>query len=333
MLELKVQCDCGQKYKFDIEPVEDRMSYTVNCPLCGLDGTAKASILLQEIISNQPVSIAPAPAAPPPPPPPISPAAPRLRIGGTSQSSAAPAADAPPPPIAPRPLPGGAGGKSRATTPASGGNFALGVTGAIVGGLVGMLLWYLIYQTTGLRLGILVLGIGALSGYGSKLLGRCHSQSMGLVTAGCALVFIFGAQYLKARSLWHVDATSIDQAYEEEMTEAKKMITEIPNGTDDEIRQHLIKEAASEGEKPTAGQITPEEIKLFRELSWQRMKDLSSGKPSKAEYVAERRKLEGEASDTMIGRIIFWVMALGIFNIFYIIAGTGLAYKIGIGEK
>ena len=29
MIELKVHCDCGQKYKFDVEPVNNQMPFTV----------------------------------------------------------------------------------------------------------------------------------------------------------------------------------------------------------------------------------------------------------------------------------------------------------------
>lgn len=56
-MEIKVQCDCGQKFKFDVEPVNGRMPFTVNCPVCGADGTARANVLLQQM---------------PPPPAPIS---------------------------------------------------------------------------------------------------------------------------------------------------------------------------------------------------------------------------------------------------------------------
>ena len=217
--------------------------------------------------------------------------------------------------------------------PVSTKQFALGVVGAIAGGLVGMIVWFMIYKFTGLRLGILALGVGALAGYGSKLLGRCHSTSMGLVTATCALLCIFGAQYMKAQSLWHSDQTQIEKDYQEELTETKKVMAEVPNGSDEEIRKYLMKENAAEGTKPAENQITGEEIKLFREMSWQKMKDLEGGKPTKEQFIQERRKLEGDIGDTLVAKIIFWVMALGIFNIVSIIAGTGLAYKIGIGEK
>ena len=47
-MELKIVCQCGQKYAFDIEPVNGRMPRTVNCPVCGADGTGTANRLLAE---------------------------------------------------------------------------------------------------------------------------------------------------------------------------------------------------------------------------------------------------------------------------------------------
>ena len=47
-MELKVVCQCGQKFKFDVEPVGGRMPFQVNCPVCGVDGTAVANQLLAE---------------------------------------------------------------------------------------------------------------------------------------------------------------------------------------------------------------------------------------------------------------------------------------------
>jgi hypothetical protein len=45
-MELKVVCGCGQKYKFDVEPVNGRMPFAVNCPVCGVDGTVAANAIL-----------------------------------------------------------------------------------------------------------------------------------------------------------------------------------------------------------------------------------------------------------------------------------------------
>jgi hypothetical protein len=45
-MDLKVVCQCGQKFKFDVEPVNGRMSFTVNCPVGNADGTAAANALI-----------------------------------------------------------------------------------------------------------------------------------------------------------------------------------------------------------------------------------------------------------------------------------------------
>ncbi len=43
MIPVKIQCGCGQRYAFDIEPVCGRMFAPVACPVCGADGTGAAN--------------------------------------------------------------------------------------------------------------------------------------------------------------------------------------------------------------------------------------------------------------------------------------------------
>lgn len=43
MIPVKIQCSCGQRYAFDIEPVCGRMGSSVTCPVCGADGTTAAN--------------------------------------------------------------------------------------------------------------------------------------------------------------------------------------------------------------------------------------------------------------------------------------------------
>jgi hypothetical protein len=43
MMPIKVQCGCGQRYAFDIEPFCGRMPFSVACPVCGADGTGAAN--------------------------------------------------------------------------------------------------------------------------------------------------------------------------------------------------------------------------------------------------------------------------------------------------
>jgi hypothetical protein len=49
-MTIKVQCPCGAKYSFEVEPVEGRMPFAVNCPTCKADGTQLAN----EQIAAQP---------------------------------------------------------------------------------------------------------------------------------------------------------------------------------------------------------------------------------------------------------------------------------------
>ncbi|MFO1487805.1 MAG: phospholipid scramblase-related protein [Verrucomicrobiota bacterium] len=82
-MEIKIQCGCGTKYKFDIEPVNGRMPVAVTCPGCGASGVTDAN---QQIAQQQGAS---APVAPPPPPP-APPVAGGLRIGTSTHAAPAP---------------------------------------------------------------------------------------------------------------------------------------------------------------------------------------------------------------------------------------------------
>ena len=46
LMEIKVECPCGQHYKFDVVPERGRMPVRVNCPSCGADGTDAANAFL-----------------------------------------------------------------------------------------------------------------------------------------------------------------------------------------------------------------------------------------------------------------------------------------------
>ncbi|MGA9776973.1 MAG: hypothetical protein ACLPRE_08715 [Limisphaerales bacterium] len=59
---VKIVCSCGQKYAFDVYPLNGRMPSPIKCPVCGLDSTAVAD----EIIA---IALKPPSSAVPPPPP------------------------------------------------------------------------------------------------------------------------------------------------------------------------------------------------------------------------------------------------------------------------
>ena len=56
-MEIKLGCGCGQKYKFDVEPLNGRMPFPVACPICGADGTETANYYLSQQFPSPPPAI------------------------------------------------------------------------------------------------------------------------------------------------------------------------------------------------------------------------------------------------------------------------------------
>jgi hypothetical protein len=59
MTSIKIECGCGQRYAFDVEPVNGLMPYAVACPICGADGTGAANEVIGQ--NMEPVAVAAAP--------------------------------------------------------------------------------------------------------------------------------------------------------------------------------------------------------------------------------------------------------------------------------
>lgn len=51
LIPIKIRCGCGQKYAFDVDPSGGRMAYSVQCPICGLDGTTIANQMIAQYLS------------------------------------------------------------------------------------------------------------------------------------------------------------------------------------------------------------------------------------------------------------------------------------------
>jgi hypothetical protein len=81
-LSVKIQCGCGQRYIFDVEPDNGHMPTTVACPVCGTDGTAAANAAIAQALAASPAPAptgslrlnVPASRSPVPPAPPVLPA-------------------------------------------------------------------------------------------------------------------------------------------------------------------------------------------------------------------------------------------------------------------
>jgi hypothetical protein len=188
-MELKVACDCGQRYKFDVEPVAGQMPFTVNCPVCGVDGTPAANQLLTQHFASAPAASA-APAAPAP-----------MAVGGLRINRPAPAA-APPPLFAnsagPLPL-SGAGAPSPIRPPMKTPvgapkefSLGLGILGAFLGSAVGGALVFGFYLWAQFRFPLTGTVIGVLAGMGARTLARGTDTVLGVIAGAFALVSVVG---------------------------------------------------------------------------------------------------------------------------------------------
>ena len=187
MIPIKVQCGCGQRYAFEVEPVNGLMATAVACPACGVDGTETANGMIALALTEQPAA-----SSPPPPPPPQPPTLTRLRPA-TLPPPRVPTAPAPPP-FTPPPL---ARPAPLAPPKATGEfNLGMGILGAVLGAGAGAGAMYGFYVGVGFRFPLLGVGIGVLTGYGAKLLYKGTDSTLGVAAGAIALVAVVGTLFL-----------------------------------------------------------------------------------------------------------------------------------------
>jgi hypothetical protein len=167
-MEIKITCDCGQKYVFDVEPEGGQMPVPVYCPACGADGTQSANEILAQVLPGQPVQPVLTTAAFPP----AATGAGSIRINLPAGAAAAPKAKA--------------SGEF---------NLGRGIGGALLGAGLGAGLMFGFFALVGFRFPLMGTGIGLLCGFGARLLGRADT-TLGVVSAAIALVANGGTLYL-----------------------------------------------------------------------------------------------------------------------------------------
>jgi hypothetical protein len=341
MIELKVQCDCGQRFKFDVEPMSGQMPFNVACPICGRDGTNQANQLLAQsaappragapFVARVVGSSRPAAAAAPAP------------VGMLLEEPAAGASTAiappPPPPALPvsRPHHARLAQADSGAAPAPKPSFGLGLLGAAAGTLVGSLVYFALFNYTGFQFKLIAVGVGYLSGMGAEWLGRKEgSKELGMLAATFALIGIVAAQYFTARNWWMSETQEDTESYyEESVAEARRVVAAIPNGTDQEIRLFLAKEDTEPGEKPDVSSITAEEVRDFQEQELPGMRQLAGGKITKEQFekqlkneIAADGAGDEDTSDEDTFKAVFLLLLLSKFNLFSMAAAAGLAFKL-----
>ena len=198
-------------------------------------------------------------------------------------------------------------------------NFVLGTVGAIVAGFLGMLGWYFLIKVTGYSIGYAAWGVGLLAGGGARMLSGDGSQRLGIIAGVCALVAIIGGQFLYVKvEVDKVIGSTASSAYEARAAYAREAVNAR---TDDEIKALLIKH--EEIKQPTAN-----DIKEFREQELPNLKELSEGKPSKAEFEKAFRKFE----DSLSFKLMILKESFGVMTLLFLFLGVSSAYKIGASK-
>jgi hypothetical protein len=331
-MEVKVECSCGTRYKFDVEPVNGVMPVGVSCPSCGVDGTQSANAVIQHALAVQSASVgAPAVVAD----------RPRIRLnipapGGPQQPAAhEPLAAVAAPVGAPapvRPVPRTALGPAQPAAEAGKGRFGMGILGAVLGTLLGVGIWLGIFYATDLGsksfIKLFCIGVGITAGFGARLLSKDEgSHDLGYITAAIALVGIFAAQYTIAKEQTIGRYKKVVGAiYEEQVEYAKKALKVIPTGSDKEIREFLAKESVEDGERVKPAEISADDVQYFREKQLPELRELASGKKTKTEYNKEFGTEEIEENAGF--KLFLAIKGLGAFTFGAMIVALGTAFKI-----
>ena len=320
-MEVKVQCSCGTRYKFDVEPINDHMPGPVSCPTCGADGTAASNVIIQQAVNAQAATPSAANVQLPPA------QKPRVRLSLPARSEAAPAVPAPEPQAAPPPsrTPVMSAVPARALVAKEPG-VLLGVAGAIVGGFLGMVGWYFLIKATGFEIGYAAWGVGVLAGIGARILGHSGSNVLGVSAGVCALVAIVGGQFLAAKSTVNeIFDQAAKGAYESQLAYAKDALQAIPTGSDAEIQAFLAKQAGKQA--GGAERITDAEIQEFRLKELPKLRELASGKRGARDFDKQMQKVKA----SLVGDLLILKESLSLFTLLWVFLGVGSAYKIASG--
>jgi hypothetical protein len=332
-MELKVVCQCGQKFKFDVEPVNGQMPFTVNCPVCNADGTAAANALIAAQLAAAPPTV--------PPPPPIARISGGLRINRHAPEPAAAAA----PTVAandnPSPPPIGAfrqKAAAAAQNPPKKSSFGMGLLGGFIGALAGTIIYFLIFKFTGMRIKLLAIGVGALAGWLAELLGKGEgSKELGGITAVFVLAGVLGAQYFVALGWWNEGSQErlkeAQSAYSNAVVTAREVVKAVPTGSDVEVRAYLAKAENEDGGKVTPGTISGDDVKDFKDNQLPEFQGLATGQITKEQYEQKneiKTTVTKEEKDSEEGtfKAIFLLLLLSKANLFSLAAAAALAFKL-----
>lgn len=211
-------------------------------------------------------------------------------------------------------------------------SFALSLTGVMLGAIIGVVVWHLVFRFTGNNYGILAIGVGVLAGVAPQLLGHYRSKLMGVIAGAVALMAIITANYMNTRLELESDRKDyIAWHYEEEMEIAKAVTKAAPNGTEAEFRAYLAKEGSYANYQLKPEDIEAEDVEELQK-EWPKYRDLAAGKITAEQLYVQDVEANQPEIVTKLDRVFFLIDVLGVFNIVNIFLGVGAAFLTAKGD-
>jgi hypothetical protein len=322
VMDVVVPCDCGSRFTFSVEPVNERLPEGAEllCPSCGKDGVPLANRVIGETlrkIQRQQAALAP-----------IAEQAPQkksLWLKRTKKKSEEPAPD---------PFAQAAAATEAARDPFSrarekdesvysGPNKTKGLIGALLGGLVGAIAWTAMVYFTGREIKVVALGVGALAGLGSRLIGGGRDYHLGLFASGCALVAILGGQFFAAKI--YIDKTiSVEIAtaeYESRLEQAKEAET---LRTEEDYKDFIAATKSTLFKPVFPESITAKAVAEFQITELPRLKKFAAGEPAREAFIEQERK-------AFLGKLTvndIFTASITPYLFLWVFAGIGAAWKL-----
>lgn len=312
VMDVVVPCDCGSRFSFAVEPVNERLPLGAEllCPACGKDGVPLANRVIGENLRKEAKERAALQAAEPP-----------KKTGWLKrQKKEEPAAD---PFSYPSHDPYDQTQNKDDDNVYNGPNKLKGMIGALLGGLIGAATWAGVVYWSGYEIRYVAIGVGALAGLGSRKIGGGRDYHLGLFAATCALFAILLGQFFAAK-IYLTEIGSRDLAemqYEFKVEEAKEA-EELK--TDADFKEFIAGSRSTLAKLVSPDSITAAAIAEFKKTELPELKKLAKGEISKNVFIEKERK--AFLASLTINDI--FTASITPYLFFWAFLGVGAAWKL-----
>lgn len=304
-MEIIVPCDCGSRFCFEAEPVEEKLPSNAEllCPSCGKDGVPLANRVIGENLrklAREKLLLQP----------------PKEEKKSFFSRTKKPAEEPELPLTEPWPPPHA---KDQIYT---GPNKVRGMIGATIGGIAGTLTWWGVIHATGYEIRYVAVAVGALVGLCSRWFGGGRDYHLGLFASTWALIAILAGQYL-ATAEWLKNASTEFAALEFKMR-LEQADAAVDLKTDAEMKAYIADSRSTLYEQVRPTQVSNKDLQEFKTTELPALIKLSNGDPTREAFIEQHRK---EFLDKMTPREIF-NQSISPYLFLWVAVGVGAAWKL-----